>query len=62
MKNRYKKINRTKYSLGELVEIVGSCSRDSHETVAALADLFESGRVQLNNRGHLKRIRLQHGP
>jgi len=59
MKNRYNKINRTNYSLGELVAIVGSCARDSREAMAALADLFESGRVQANNHGHLKRIRLQ---
>ena len=59
MKNRYRKINRTKFSLGELVAIVGSCARDSHETVAALSDLFESGRVQVNNHGQLKRIRIQ---
>ena len=61
MKNRYRKINRTKYSLGELVAIVGSCSRDSHETVATLTDLFESGRVQLKDHGHLRRIRVQPG-
>ena len=59
MKNRYRKINRTKYSLGELVAIVGSCARDSQETVATLTDLFESGRVQLNSHGQLKRITLQ---
>ena len=59
MKNLYKKINRTKYSLGELVAIVGSCAKDSREAVATLADLFESGRVQANNHGHLRRIRIQ---
>jgi len=58
MKNHYKKINRAKYSLGDLVRIVGECARDSQETVAALVDLFETGRVRVKNNGHLKRIRV----
>jgi len=58
MKNPYKKINRKHYSLGELVEIVSSCARDSKETLAALVDLFESGRVRVENHGRLKRIKV----
>lgn len=58
-KNRYSKINRTKYSLGELVSIVGSCARDSRETLAAMVDLFESGRVLVNAHGQLKRVKVQ---
>ncbi|CAN5694875.1 hypothetical protein BH09VER1_BH09VER1_04520 [soil metagenome] len=58
MKNPYTKINRRNYSLGELVEIVSSCTRDSKETLAALVDMFESGRVKLANHGRLKRIRV----
>lgn len=58
MKNPYSKINRRKYSLGELVEIVSSCTRDSKEALAALVDLFESGRVQLANHGRPKRVRV----
>jgi hypothetical protein len=58
MKNYYRKINRSRYSLGELVSIVGSCARDSKETLAALADLFASGRVLVNNHGQLKRVKL----
>ncbi len=58
MKNPYRKINRKNYSLGELVEIVSSCARDSRETLAALVDLFESGRVRLENHGRMKRIRV----
>ncbi|MFZ4683553.1 MAG: hypothetical protein ACOYMS_13680 [Terrimicrobiaceae bacterium] len=58
MKNPYKKINRKHYSLGELVEIVSSCARDSKETLAALVDLFESGRVRVQNNGRLKRIKV----
>lgn len=58
MKNRYRKINRKNYSLGDLVAIVGSCAKDSRETLAALVDLFESGRVRIQNHGRLKRIRV----
>ncbi len=58
MKNYYRKINRSKYSLGDLVSIVGSCTRDSKETLAALVDLFESGRVLVKNHGQLKRVRV----
>lgn len=58
MKNHYRKINRSHYSLGDLVTIVGSCARDSKETLAALIDLFESGRVQIKNHGRLKRIKV----
>jgi len=58
MKNYYRKINRSKYSLGDLVAIVGSCTRDSRETLAALVDLFESGRVMVNTHGQLKRVKV----
>jgi len=58
MKNYYRKINRSHYSLGDLVSIVGSCARDSKETLAALVDLFESGRVQVRNHGQLKRVKV----
>ena len=58
MKNYYRKINRCHYSLGDLVAIVGSCTRDSKETIAALVDLFESGRVMVKNHGHLKRVKV----
>jgi hypothetical protein len=61
MKNIYKKINRTKYSLGELVSIVGSCARNSRELVAAMSDLFDSGRVVIRGKtGRTRRVRLQH--
>jgi hypothetical protein len=57
MKNIYKKINRTKYSLGELV----SCARNSRELVAAMSDLFDSGRVVIRGKnGRTRRVRLQH--
>lgn len=58
MKNPYRKINRKNYSLGDLVAIVGSCAKDSKETLAALVDLFESGRVRVATHGRLKRVRV----
>jgi len=60
MKNIYKKINRTKYSLGDLISIVGSCARDSRETIAAMVDLLESGRVVIRKNGRTRRVRVQH--
>jgi hypothetical protein len=59
MKNIYKKINRAKYSLGDLVSIVGSCARDSRETVAAMVDLLESGRVVIRKDGRTRRIKVR---
>jgi len=58
MKNQYRKINARHLSLGELVAIVGSCARNDRETLAALADLFESGRVRLLDGQIPKRVRL----
>lgn len=61
MKNIYKKINKTKYSLGELVSIVGSCARNSRETIAAMVDLLDSGRVVIRAKnGRTRRVRVQH--
>lgn len=57
MKNPYKKINKKKMSLGDLVAAVSSCARSEKETLAALFDLFESGRVQIKDHGHLKKVR-----
>lgn len=56
--NPYRKLNRARYSLGDLVSALGSVSQDSRETVAALVDLFQTGRVRLNDQGHLKRVRV----
>lgn len=56
MKNPYRKINRKNYSLGDLVGIVGSCTRDTKETLAALVDLLESGRVRIASHGRFKRV------
>ena len=60
MKNIYKKINRTKLSLGELISIVGSCARNSRETIAAMADLLDSGRVVIRKNGRARRVRVEY--
>lgn len=56
--NPYRKFNKTRHSLGELVAAVGSSAGDSREAVAALIDLFQTGRVQLRDHGHLKKVRV----
>jgi len=61
MKTTYSKINRSKLSLGELVTIVASCARNEKETLAALTDLFETGRVRVKDHGHLKKVKLLFG-
>lgn len=58
MKNPYRKINKAHFSLGDLVAIVGSCAKDSKETVAAVADLIATGRVTVCDDGTLKSLRL----
>lgn len=62
MKNLYRKINKSHLSLGDLVAIVGSCSKNNKETLATLVDLFSTGRVQAKTAGKLKRIRLSSQP
>jgi hypothetical protein len=56
--NPYRKFNRTHHSLGELVAAVGSATDDAREALAALVDLFQTGRVQLREGGQLKRVRV----
>ncbi len=52
-------LNRADMSLGDLIMAVSSCSRNNRETVAAVADLIESGRVRFQTagrkiRGHVR--------
>ena len=56
--NPYRKFNRTRHSLGELVSAIGSATEDSREALAAMIDLFHTGRVQVRAQGHLKRVRV----
>ncbi|MDQ6622001.1 MAG: hypothetical protein M3Y86_00750 [Verrucomicrobiota bacterium] len=47
-----------KLSLGDLILAVSSCTKSTKETVATLADLFGSGKVQLENNGRFTRARV----
>lgn len=49
---------RTRFSLGDLVLAVSSCTQSSKETVATVADLFASGRVRLQDNGRFLRARV----
>jgi len=49
MKTHQRKINRLNLSFGEMILAVSSCSRSQRETVAAVVDLLESGRVRMRS-------------
>lgn len=51
MKKNIEKNARTNYSLGDLILAVSSYSKNNRETVAAVADLIESGRVRFQTNG-----------
>ena len=42
---------RPKLSLGDLILAVSSCTKNTKETVAAVADLLGSGQVRVENNG-----------
>lgn len=50
--------NRTTLSLGDLILAVSSCTTNTRETVAAVADLLASGQVQVESGGRLTRARV----
>lgn len=45
-------------SLGDLVLAVSSCTKNTKETVAAVADLLGSGRVRVQSNGRFNRARV----
>lgn len=49
---------RPKISLGDLILAVSSCTKNTKETVATVADLFASGRVRVQNNGRFIRARV----
>ena len=49
---------RPKLSLGDLILAVSSCTKNTKETVATVADLFASGRVRVQNNGRFIRARV----
>lgn len=58
MKKNLMKVARVNYSLGDLIMAVSSVSNNNGETVAAVADLLESGRVRLSSQGRKIRARV----
>jgi hypothetical protein len=52
------KILHRNYTLGDLILAVSSQSRNSRETVAAVADLIETGRVRLQAGSRSVRARI----
>ncbi|MDB6172402.1 MAG: hypothetical protein JWL59_1713 [Chthoniobacteraceae bacterium] len=58
MKKTLKKAARANYSLGDLILAVSTSSKSNRETIAAVADLLESGKVRLASQGHKVRARL----
>ena len=47
-----------KLSLGDLILAVSSCTKNTKETVAAVADLFASGQVRVQSEGRFARARV----
>ena len=49
---------RQKLSLGDLILAVSSCTKNTKETVAAVANLLASGQVRMESEGRLARVRV----
>jgi hypothetical protein len=49
---------RPKLSLGDLIFTVGSCTKNTKETVAAVADLLASGQVRVKSNGQFLRAKV----
>ncbi|MEY2486885.1 MAG: hypothetical protein QOG67_1567 [Verrucomicrobiota bacterium] len=49
---------RPKLSLGDLILAVSSCTKNTKETVATVADLLASGQVRIENNGRYTRARV----
>lgn len=58
MKKNLKQATRANYSLGDLIMAVSSYTKNNRETVVAVADLLESGRVRFNSHGRKIRARV----
>ena len=58
MKKHHQKEGQVILSLGDLITTVSSCSSSSRETVLAVADLLDSGRVRLQTQGRKIRARV----
>ncbi len=49
---------RPKLSLGDLILAVSDCTKNTKETVAAVADLLGSGQVRVENNGRFTKARV----
>jgi len=49
---------RPKFSLGDLILAVSSCTRNPRETVATVADLLASGKVRVQSNGRFLRAKV----
>ena len=59
MKKNLKKSHRSdQYSLGDLILAVSTYSKNNRETVAAVADLLDSGKVRFSSQGRKIRARV----
>ncbi len=57
-KNKQILKDSSKMSLGDLILAVSSCTKNTKETVAAVADLLGSGRVRVQSNGRFTRARV----
>ena len=48
---------RPKLSLGDLILAVSSCTKNTKETVATVADLLGSGKVRVQSNGRYRRAK-----
>ena len=58
MKNNTQVLKPRTLSLGDLIFAVSSCTKNTRETVAAVADLLSSGQVRVENNGRFQRARV----
>lgn len=58
MKHTPRKAARSQMNLGDLIQTVSAYSRNQRETVAAVADLLDSGRIRLQSNGRKIRARV----
>jgi hypothetical protein len=58
MKKTTQILNPRPLSLGDLILAVSSCTKNTRETVAAVADLLSSGQVRVENNGRFTRARV----
>jgi hypothetical protein len=49
---------KSKLSLGDLILAVSSCTRNTKETVATVADLLGSGKVRVQSNGRFMRAKV----